>query len=68
MFELRKIGFVKRASALLLDAILLVVLATGFAFVISLICNFDHHQELATRYYDECEDFNENYVETIANH
>ena len=40
MFELKKIGFIRRASALLLDAILLVVLATGFIWIVSLICGY----------------------------
>ena len=66
MFELRKIGIVKRASALLLDAILLVVLTTGFMFIISLICNFEHQQELANQYYAEWEDFQNEYGESVA--
>ena len=68
MFELRKIGIVKRASALLLDAILLAVLTTGFAFIISLICNFDHHQELSDRYDKEWDDFRLDYMEAIADY
>ena len=66
MFELRRIGIVKRASALLLDAILLAVLTTGFMFIISLICNFDHEQDLYVEYATEWEDFDNNYVETVA--
>ena len=37
MFELRKIGIVRRASAWLLDAILLSVLAVGFMWIIPII-------------------------------
>ncbi len=68
MFELRKIGIVKRASALLLDAILLAVLTTGFMFVISLICNYRGEEQLATQYFDEWEDFRITYVEDVANY
>lgn len=66
MFELNKIGFVKRASALLLDAILLVVLATGFMWIISLICRFEHQQKLGGEYYSEWEDFRKENIADIA--
>ena len=66
MFELRKIGIVKRASAWLLDAILLAVLATGFMFLISLICNFSHEQKLAMQYNAEWEDFRKEYIGQVA--
>ena len=66
MFELRKIGIVKRASALLLDAILLAVLATGFMFIISLICNYSQEEKLAKQYFNEWEDFRKEYVGAIA--
>ena len=66
MFELRKIGIVKRASALLLDAILLVVLTTGFMFIISLICKFDREQDLLLQGTEEWEEFTENYGEYVA--
>lgn len=68
MFELRKIGIIKRASALLLDVILLAVLTTGFMFVISLICNYSGEEQLATQYFDEWEDFRKTYVADVANH
>lgn len=68
MFELRKIGIVKRASALLLDLILLAVLATGFMFVISLICNYRAEEELATQNYSAWEDFRKNYVGDVASY
>ena len=66
MFELRKIGIVKRASALLLDAILLAVLTTGFMWIISLIANFSSKQELAVQYYNEWEDFRIEYFPSVA--
>lgn len=66
MFEIKKIGFVKRASALLLDAILLAVLTTGFMFIISLICRYDHQWALAKGYYQEWEDFREEYIGGVA--
>ena len=66
MFELRKIGIVRRASALLLDAILLAVLTTGFMFIISLICNFDHQQDLANQYFKEWDDFRTEYIEEVS--
>ena len=66
MFEIRKIGFIRRASALLLDAILLAVLATGFMFIISLICDFRHEEKLANEYYNEWEDFRKEYMDDVA--
>ena len=66
MFELRRIGIVKRASALLLDAILLAVLTTGFMFIISLICNYSKEEKLANEYYAEWEDFRTEYVAGVS--
>lgn len=66
MFELQRIGIVKRASAWLLDAILLAVLTTGFMFIISLICHYSREEALATQYYSEWEDFRKEYVEGVA--
>ena len=66
MFELRKIGFVKRASALLLDAILLVVLTTGFMFIISLICKYDHEQDLLISYQEQWSDYHKNYAQGVS--
>lgn len=68
MFEIRKIGIVKRASALLLDLILLAVLATGFMFVISLVCNYRAEEQLSTQNYVAWEDFRKNYVGDVASH
>lgn len=66
MFELRKIGIVRRCSALLLDVILLAVLATGFMYLISLICNFDHEQKLFSQYNAEWDEYRKEYVEDVA--
>ena len=66
MFELRRIGIVKRASALLLDAILLAVLTTGFMFIISLICGYDKEEELANGYFQEWEDYRKEYIPEVA--
>ena len=66
MFELRKIGIIKRASAWLLDLILLAVLATGFIWIVSLICKFDHHWVLANQYLHEYEEFEDTYIGKIA--
>ena len=43
-------------SALLLDLIVLVILATGFAFVISVITNYSHYDEELHKCYDEYEE------------
>lgn len=66
MFELQKIGIVKRASAWLLDVILLAVLATGFMFIISLICNFNRHTELYAQYNGEWTQYRREYVGEVA--
>ncbi len=68
MFELRKIGIVRRASAWLLDAILLSVLAVGFMFLISLMCNFDGEEKTAREYYDAWEGYRKEWVQEISEH
>ncbi|MDE7168295.1 MAG: RDD family protein [Clostridia bacterium] len=68
MFELRKIGIIKRLSALLLDLVLLAVLTTGFMYIISLICNYSHEEALANSYYTEREDFRKEYMSGVANY
>lgn len=68
MFELRKIGIVRRASAALLDVILLVVLTTGFMFILSLICNYSDQEKLSNKYYGEWEDFRKTYVADVADY
>ena len=66
MFELRKIGIVKRLSALLLDVILLAVLTTGFMYVISLICNYDYEQNLGIQYNNEWDDYRKEYAQGVS--
>ena len=66
MFELKKIGIVKRASAWLLDAILLSVLATGFIWIISLICHFEAEADLLEEYTAEQYAFQKEYIPGIA--
>ena len=68
MFELKKAGFFKRASALLLDAILLAVLSTGFMWIISLICNFDAAWKTATNDTLAWESFRTTYVQSVADY
>ena len=68
MFELRKIGIIKRLSALLLDLVLLAVLTTGFMFLISLICNYGGEEAIANSYYTEREDFRKEYMSGVANY
>lgn len=72
MFELKKIGLVKRASALLLDVILLLVLATGFMWLISLICRFKTHVNRYSNYLEEFNDgfsaFKDEYAKDVCEH
>lgn len=66
MFELKKIGIVRRASAWLLDAILLSVLSVGFIYLISLICNYSKEEKLANEYYGAWETFREEEIGKVA--
>lgn len=66
MYEIKKIGIVKRASAWLLDAILLAVLTTGLMWIISLICDFDGQQKVLAEYQTAWQTFQEEYVPTVA--
>lgn len=66
MFELNKIGFVKRASALLLDAILLAVLSTGFMYIVSLICHYSEAEAKAYEYSDQRNAFVADYIPTVS--
>lgn len=68
MFELKKIGIVRRASALLLDFILILVLATGFMFLLSVVFNYSADEKLATEYYNEWEDFRKTYAADVADY
>ena len=66
MFELKKAGFFKRASALLLDAILLAVLSTGFMWILDLICHCSGAWKSANLDYTAWEEFREAYAKDIA--
>lgn len=66
MFELKPIGIVKRASAWLLDAILLAVLATGLMWIVSLISNYSAEERLASEYYAQWENFRKEYIGDVA--
>ena len=44
ILDLQKASLLKRASAFLLDAILLVVLATGFFYIISVVTGYEQHR------------------------
>lgn len=72
MFELKKIGIVRRASALLLDIILLLVLATGFMWIISLICQFEKHVNRYSGYLEQYDndfaEFSDEYAKDISEH
>lgn len=68
MFELKKIGIVKRASAWLLDAILLAVLTTGFMWIISLICRYEQQSAVLTQYNEELNTFQSTYGKRVAEH
>lgn len=54
--DLQKAGIWKRASALLLDVILLSILAVGFALLVSKITKFDSHFDKLTSYYSTYEE------------
>lgn len=66
MFELKTIGIIKRASAWLLDAILLAVLATGFMWIISLICNFEEEADVLEQYTAERYEFQKECMAGLA--
>ena len=58
IFDIQKASLTKRLTAFILDMILFAVFATGFAWVIGLICDYDTHldcsvatQESYTTYY-----------------
>ncbi len=55
MFDLQKASMLKRASAWLLDVILLSVLATGFALLLSALFGYDGYNAELQRYYTEYE-------------
>ena len=55
IFDLQKASTLKRISAFILDAILVCIVATGFAFVASQITDYDGHSERLEAYYSEYE-------------
>lgn len=54
--DVQKASVWKRASALLLDIIILAILATGFAYVISVITHYDRYDDKLQGYRDEIEE------------
>lgn len=53
--DVQKASIWKRASAFLLDAIILVILATGLAYLVSVITHYDKYDDRLQGYYDEIE-------------
>ena len=58
IFDIQKASLTKRLTAFILDVILFAVFATGFAWIIGLVCDYDTHldcsvanQEAYTTYY-----------------
>lgn len=52
MFDTQRASILKRVSAFLLDIILISVLATGFAWLISIIVNYDAHSDKLNESYN----------------
>lgn len=48
-YDLQKASLLKRAAALLLDLILIVVLATGIGMVLSAVLDYDSYNEALTQ-------------------
>ena len=55
IYDLQKASIIKRLSAYILDMILLLVLTTGIAFVLSGVLNFNHWNQTVTDGYDRYE-------------
>ena len=55
IFDLQKASVLKRISAFILDAILICIVATGFAVVLSEITSYDSHSDRLEQYYAEYE-------------
>lgn len=55
MFDLQKASMIKRVSAWLLDTILVLVLVTGFALLLSAILNYDSYNDELQQYYTDYE-------------
>ena len=53
MPTIQKASFLKRISAVLLDFILVVILATGFAAIVSAVIGYDTHTKQLDTYYKE---------------
>lgn len=58
VYGIEKASMLKRISAYILDAILTVILASGFVFAISAIINYDSYYDKMNQYYDEFEEEN----------
>lgn len=56
IYDVQKASILKRLSAFILDSILLLIIATGIAYVSSLIFNVDAHQAKLQEYYDYYEE------------
>lgn len=65
IFDIQKASVLKRISALLLDAILLVILAVGFAWPISAICKYEKYTTLSEKYNKEYADYKETYEQQL---
>lgn len=55
IYDLQKASMLKRVSAWLLDAILLLVLACGFGLVLSAVLDYNHYSDELFGYYDRYE-------------
>lgn len=67
IFDLKKASIIKRASAFLLDVILLSVLAAGFMWIISIICDYSGEEALAKEYYAKYDEYESTYKKDLAN-
>ena len=56
MYDIQNASVWKRLSAWLLDVIVLLILATGFAYVISLITNYSYYDDKLHEYYAKYEE------------
>lgn len=64
IYDVQKASVLKRASAFLLDIILVAVLATGFMALLSVICKYDAHYKNYTEIYKQTAiEINEKYKE-----
>ena len=64
IYDVQKASVLKRASAFLLDIILVAVLATGFMALLSVICDYDtHYNSYTTIFTQTASEINEKYKE-----